>query len=421
MTRSRSRAALLPLLAAGALGCGEGTDLADAPSSESHVSDLAAGAKALQAIDGLSMMNGLASTEPPPASGVQTLNGLRSVNGLRTVNGLRSVNGLSSSTGLMTTAPGRIVVEYLVRCALARGDSITKEDASGVSYTFAGQLGLGPEWKDGACDDGCQQAISACMLAHVNTTGVHIPLWLVSPDPAIGWGTDPQYPNREGSFFGNIFTPNPSSGLVDAFYCNGPGFSTDVVPGRLGAAQSGAPYTDPYVTTNDPAGTCAPCASTRPDGPSSCTADRVSFGSPITVWRGQTFQAETAMLSPGLSVIPCSTGVCSDGYRVGNIGPHATVTFTGVRSSTSGSRVLIVYYADGDSCGNTACERWFNISVNGGPPQPWAFPVVKAGNWNVISGMSVGLTGFVAGTTNTITFTGDAAHAAPDLDWIEVE
>jgi hypothetical protein len=259
------------------------------------------------------------------------------------------------------------------------------------------------------------------MLAHVNTTGVHIPLWLVSPNPAIGWGTDPQYPNREGTFFGNIFRRNARSGVVDAFYCNGPGFATDVVPGRLGATQAGAPYTDPYVKMDNPTGSCAPCSSSREDGPSSCRADGLPFGSPVTVWRGQTFQAETATLSNGLAPIACDPGVCSNGYRVGYIGPHATVTFSNVRSSTDGSRVLIVYYANGDACANDACVRYFNISVNGGAPQMWPFPVVKGGNWNVISGMPVELTGFVAGSTNTITFTGDLSHAAPDLDWIEVE
>jgi hypothetical protein len=208
---------------------------------------------------------------------------------------------------------------------------------------------------------------------------------------------------------------------VDAFYCNGPGFSTDVVPGRLGAAQTGAPYSDPYITSNNPTGSCSPCSTSRPDGPSSCKADRVTFGSPVTVWRGQTFQAETATLSNGLSVITCNPGVCSNGARVGNIGPHATVTFNNVLSTTTGSRTLIIYYADGDACLNNACQRWFNISVNGGAPQLWPFPVVKGGNWNVIAGMPVLLTGFVAGATNTITFTGDAMHSAPDLDWIEVE
>jgi hypothetical protein len=320
----------------------------------------------------------------------------------------------------MSTVPGRLTVQYLVRCALAANDSLTKQDQYGTSYTFLGQLGLAPGWKTGSCDTTCQQALSACMLAHVNTTGVHIPLWLVSPNPAIGWGTDPQYPNREGTFFGNIFKPNSTSLLVDAFYCNGPGFSTDVVPGRLGATQAGAPYSDPYISSTNTTGNCAPCYTSNPAGPSSCKADGVKFGNPITVWRGQTFQAETAMLSGGLSIKVCDPGVCSNGERVGNIGPYAKVTFNGVFSSKAGARTLIVYYADGDSCLNNACQRYFDISVNGGTPQVFGFPVVKGGNWNVIGGMPIALGGFVAGA-NTVTFTGDTLHSAPDLDWIEVE
>ena len=192
-------------------------------------------------------------------------------------------------------------------------------------------------------------------------------------------------------------------------------------PGRLGATQAGAPYSDPYLTMSNPTGNCSPCSSSNPGGPSSCKADGVKFGSPITVWRGQTFQAETATLGNGPAVIACNPGVCSNDARVGYIGPHATVTFNGVFSSTTGARTLIVYYANGDSCLNDACQRYFDISVNGGAPQVFGFPVVKGGNWNVISGMPVVLSGFAAGATNTITFTGDTMHAAPDLDWIEVE
>jgi hypothetical protein len=174
------------------------------------------------------------------------------------------------------------------------------------------------------------------------------------------------------------------------------------------------------MSSDDPTGDCSPCYATRSDGPSSCKADAITFKTPVTVWRGQTFQAENATLSHGPSAILCSPGSCSNDYRVGYIGPHATVTFDSVFSSTAGARTLIVYYTDGDACNGT-CFRYFNISVNGGAPQNFAFPVVKGGNWNMVGAMSVSLTGFVAGTTNTITFTGDTAHAAPDLDWIEVE
>ena len=43
------------------------------------------------------------------------------------------------------------------------------------------------------------------MMAHVNTAGVHIPIWLTSEAPQIGWGLDlVNYPKQEGTFFGNI-------------------------------------------------------------------------------------------------------------------------------------------------------------------------------------------------------------------------
>jgi hypothetical protein len=147
----------------------------------------------------------------------------------------------------------------------------------------------------------------------------------------------------------------------------------------------------------------------------------VTFKTPVTVWRGQTFQAESAVLSNGLAKVTCPEGVCSNGARVGYIGPHSTMTFNNVFSSTTGARVLIVYYANGDSCTGDACSRYFNISVNGGPVQSRAFGVVKGGDWNVIGSAPILLTGFVKGTMNTIVFKGDLEHSAPDLDWIEVE
>ena len=43
------------------------------------------------------------------------------------------------------------------------------------------------------------------MMAHVNTAGVHVPLWLDSNDSVIGWGIDPtNFPMQEGTFFGDI-------------------------------------------------------------------------------------------------------------------------------------------------------------------------------------------------------------------------
>ena len=162
---------------------------------------------------------------------------------LLATNGLSTINGLSATNGLITTTDGRKTIEYLVRCALPSTRRITKV-SSGITYTFAGGMGLAPEWEASACGVGCQELVSACMMAHVNTKGQHIGLWMVGPSPALGWGYTSDYPYQEGSFFGNIFVSPPV-----ANYCNGSDFNSAVVPGRLGAGQVGSPYKNPFPGT----------------------------------------------------------------------------------------------------------------------------------------------------------------------------
>jgi hypothetical protein len=177
----------------------------------------------------------------------------------------------------MTTAGGRMTVSYLVRCALPIGHSITKKDQSGVAYTYNGQLGFAPEWETGACQQTCQRYVSACMMAHVNTAGVHIPLWLDAAKTSVGWGQDSHYPHQEGSFFGNIFVSPPQ-----AYYCNGKDFAVGVVPGRLGANQVGAPYSNPFAGTGYCADHCT--AADLPhdhDGYKACMGNN----NVVTVWR----------------------------------------------------------------------------------------------------------------------------------------
>ena len=135
-----------------------------------------------------------------------------------------------------------------MRCALPATRKITKV-YSGVTYNFAGGIGLAPEWETGACGIACQELVSACMMAHINTKGQHIGLWMVGDSPALGWGYTSDYPFQEGSFFGNIFVSPPV-----ANYCNGSDFNSAVVPGRLGAEQTGSPYKNPFSG----AGYCTP-------------------------------------------------------------------------------------------------------------------------------------------------------------------
>src|SRR5215831_2162820 len=203
----------------------------------------------LVSTNGLSMINGLSLT-----NGLSMTNGL-SGNGL-SGNGLTgqalvlsplASTGLTSSAYLMNSAAGRSTLSYLIRCALPAGHSITKTDSTGASYTFAGGIGLTPEWETGACTGDCLRWNSACLLAHVNTAGIHVPIWIVGQNTHLGWGQSSAYPNQEGTFFGNIFTVN-EAGHTDAYYCEGPGFNKTVVDGRIGSNQVGAPYRDLFAS-----------------------------------------------------------------------------------------------------------------------------------------------------------------------------
>ncbi len=111
----------------------------------------------------------------------------------------------------MTNSGGRKTVSYLVKCALASNDTLVKADQNGINYTFAGGIGPLPrleERRRRPATPQCMESISACMMAHVNTAGVHVPLWLDSNDHAIGWGMDGSTsPSRRGRSSATSSTP----------------------------------------------------------------------------------------------------------------------------------------------------------------------------------------------------------------------
>jgi len=117
------------------------------------------------------------------------------------------------------------------------------------------------------------------VMAHVNTTGRHIPIYLDSPS-VLGLGRSNTYPMQEGAFFGNIFISPPQ-----AYYCNGFDWDRGPVSGRIGANVSGSPYKDPYSG----AGLCkSNCATVGYNGEAyaSCAANGVNFGNNVvTVFR----------------------------------------------------------------------------------------------------------------------------------------
>jgi hypothetical protein len=247
--------------------------------------DGASTASELASQNGLSLLNGLSLTNGLSGNGLSgnglSGNGL-SGNGL-IMDALTSSTALSSSSTLMNDSSSRTLVSYMVKCALPLNHSITKKDKAGASYNFAGLIGTAPEWETGGCNTTCQERMSACLMAHVNTSGVHIPIWLDS-EGAIGWGQSTSFPYQEGSFFGNVFVSPPV-----ARFCNGRDFDSATVPGRLGA-NSNAPYTDPFGTPGPCAGYCTASSSSTngvADGYASCQG----YTHVVTVWRN--FDANT--------------------------------------------------------------------------------------------------------------------------------
>lgn len=148
----------------------------------------------------------------------ETLNGLAfnglAFNGLA-FNGL-DFNGLSSpefsSWFDQNDTLAAMVMHYVVACAMHGGETRTYTDSKGTTYVWEGSLGLTPDWASGQPATVTeQQLISACLAAHVNKFGRSVTI-SVQGRNALGVpiATTPaelqEFSQREGCFFGNLFT-----------------------------------------------------------------------------------------------------------------------------------------------------------------------------------------------------------------------
>ena len=125
-----------------------------------------------------------------------------------------SANALSAN-GLLDTEDGLALAEYLVRCALREGDSISVTVGQ-TSYQFQGLLGMAPQWRRTHLPRRAQEWISACLLAHVNAFEISVPISLRGAgnqrDQLLAASKDEKakYPVYEATFFGNIFDAEQS-------------------------------------------------------------------------------------------------------------------------------------------------------------------------------------------------------------------
>ena len=365
---------LAALALAATLGACQPGDLDPAASTED----------ALATTNGLSMINGLSMTNGLSGNGLSG-NGL-SGNGL-SGNGLLMnplKTGILSTGTMMNSTDGRATMGYIVRCALATGKTITAKDSNNVSYSFPGAIGTAPEWETGTCGTTCQERMSACLLAHVNTSGVHIPIWLDS-EGAIGWGQNTSYPYQEGSFFGNIFV-NPPKG----YFCGGRDFDSGTVPGRLGAGQSNAPYSDPFGTPGPCAPSCTPSSATTngvADGFSTCNG----YTHVVTVWRNFDVNTQYKIVNRQIQkVLEVSGGSTAAGAAI------LSRTYSGAAyqkwtiTQTAAGKYKVINVATGkalDLTGSSTADGSALVqqTYSGTATQQWAFQSISSqpGNYEI--------------------------------------
>jgi hypothetical protein len=242
----------------------------------------------LDSLNGLSA-NGL-SANGLSANGLSA-NGL-SANGL-SANGL-SANGLSASAFATwfsnDPAMADMVMRYVVRCAVAEGQTRTYTDPhTGQSYTWYGVLGLAPRWASGATPTLAeQQVVTACLMAHVNRYGLSIPISVLGRDAqgAIIPFTRSEldtYSVREACFFGNLFTQEGLFFGVDRHVRNEAQYLTRACAGMEDGSGDTATSCEPLTYVGSCSQSCIP----DPKGPfySLCTRNGVTYRSITTRMR----------------------------------------------------------------------------------------------------------------------------------------
>jgi hypothetical protein len=272
--------------------------------------------------------NALGSTEGVSENGMSQ-NGM-SQNGM-SQNGM-SQNGLSYNgldvNGLATKGLGSsqfdswfnrdpsvasVVMTYAVRCAYPSGSWLSwTNSATGIGYTWSGNLGLAPVWASGkAIPAAEQQLVSACLAAHVNKFGVHLALSIrgLKSDGrttiAMGATEARDFPYDEACFFGNLFAGQGVYLGADQSSMN-----PNVTTPRGCAVEAGVPgECSPIVH----AGMCKDFCTrdTKTGLLKSCTANGVTF-KPLT-----TFLQDA-------DVYKCGDGVCQFTEQ-----PYDPVTKTG--------------------------------------------------------------------------------------------
>lgn len=141
--------------------------------------------------------------------------------------------------------------------------------------------------------------------------------------------------------------------------------------------------------------------------------------------RGSTYYAaSTSIYNGSIGVYTCSAGEClPTGVKLVDLTPGSVVTFQAVDSASAGAKLIGVDFINYDVALQSAWTdgtntRNMTISVNGGTPKRWAFPI-SGGDWFETGRLDVEVEGFVVGS-NEVQIAATGNYYAPDLVGIEV-
>jgi hypothetical protein len=245
---------------------------------------------------------------------LQADNGM-SQNGM-SQNGM-SQNGMSqngmSQNGFGTTAfttwfngnpaLSDMVMQYLAKCAAPLGTIYSwKNPNTGVTYTWFGLLGLAPGFSAGTAPTTAeQQVITACLAAHTNKFGIHVPIAIEGRSatgvqiPILPYELT-TFSVREGCFFGNVFNGEgvfvgPDHSPWSKMYSSARACAFDT------ATASG------FDTS------CAPIQMTGAECRKYCTLDATGTFYESCIWNGKAYKPVTTRLRPQ-EVYSCGDGVC---------------------------------------------------------------------------------------------------------------
>jgi hypothetical protein len=120
--------------------------------------------------------------EPPPEldeADYITFNALAPAALLDNGDGLNALAAASldgAATDLVNSEPGRMLLSYVVRCALATGDHASFPRAGASDLVYPGGVGIASGWKNGSLGGAGRRLMTACLMAHVNAVGTQVPI-----------------------------------------------------------------------------------------------------------------------------------------------------------------------------------------------------------------------------------------------------